>query len=267
MTRSFVWVDFNLENGTELRDIEPGLHAMSFSCSTLSVPNCHATLRKHECWDTARLPKPRQGKSTGRGWVRAKGLPVSKFATQPFDLEDARSFASTIKTQRFLGDIDIPNINAQHGVRNTSTALHICSVGGSNFLEVLTRSGCSIGNRHSANTGSRPDAGPTSVPNFRPVLRGMNFSAVAAPECERSRGIRADFRPTVLYSVILCLSHFNISTNDTKRLHKLRNRSHFSRDAKRSYEKTYYSRASPISSVTVTLVVRVAVDRFAALDH
>ncbi|KER29999.1 hypothetical protein T265_03481 [Opisthorchis viverrini] len=36
----------------------------SFSCNTLSVPNCHATRRKHEDWDTARLPKPRQ--STNR---------------------------------------------------------------------------------------------------------------------------------------------------------------------------------------------------------
>ncbi|GAA52172.1 hypothetical protein CLF_107455 [Clonorchis sinensis] len=37
-----------------------------FSCSTLSMPSCHATRRKHEGWDTARLPKPRQGKSRGR---------------------------------------------------------------------------------------------------------------------------------------------------------------------------------------------------------
>ncbi|KER32417.1 hypothetical protein T265_01473 [Opisthorchis viverrini] len=35
----------------------------AFSCSTLPVPSCHATRRKHEDWDTARLPKPRQGKS------------------------------------------------------------------------------------------------------------------------------------------------------------------------------------------------------------
>ncbi|KAG5443382.1 hypothetical protein CSKR_108166 [Clonorchis sinensis] len=41
----------------------------------------------------------------------------------------------------------------------------------------------------------------------------------------------------------------------TKRLHKLRNRSHFSRDAKRIYEKTYYSYASSVVS-TVTLLVR-----------
>ncbi|KER20221.1 hypothetical protein T265_11174 [Opisthorchis viverrini] len=37
------------------------------SCSTLSVPNCHPTRRKHEGQDTARLPRPRQGKSRGRG--------------------------------------------------------------------------------------------------------------------------------------------------------------------------------------------------------
>ncbi|KER20860.1 hypothetical protein T265_10669 [Opisthorchis viverrini] len=38
----------------------------SFSCSTLPVPSCHATRRRHESWDTVRLPKPRQGKSRGR---------------------------------------------------------------------------------------------------------------------------------------------------------------------------------------------------------
>ncbi|KAG5445470.1 hypothetical protein CSKR_103718 [Clonorchis sinensis] len=48
----------------------------SFSCSTLSVPNCHATRRLHEGWDTARLPKPRQGKLRDRGRVRTTNLPV-----------------------------------------------------------------------------------------------------------------------------------------------------------------------------------------------
>ncbi|KAG5455037.1 hypothetical protein CSKR_111711 [Clonorchis sinensis] len=42
--------------------------------------------------------------------------------------------------------------------------------------------------------------------------------------------------------------------NATKRLRQFRNRSHFSRDAKRIYEKTYYSHASSVVS-TVTLVV------------
>ncbi|KER24376.1 hypothetical protein T265_07935 [Opisthorchis viverrini] len=49
----------------------------SFSCSTLSVPSCHATRGKHEGWDTARLPKPRQGESRGRGQVRTTDLPVT----------------------------------------------------------------------------------------------------------------------------------------------------------------------------------------------
>ncbi|KER34076.1 hypothetical protein T265_12497, partial [Opisthorchis viverrini] len=48
----------------------------SFSCDTLPVPNCHATRRKHEGWDTVRLPKPRQGKSRGGGRVRTTDLPV-----------------------------------------------------------------------------------------------------------------------------------------------------------------------------------------------
>ncbi|KAG5453784.1 hypothetical protein CSKR_113840, partial [Clonorchis sinensis] len=42
-----------------------------------------------------------------------------------------------------------------------------------------------------------------------------------------------------------------MQVNATKRLHKFRNRSHFSRDAKRSYEKTYYSHTlSVVSTVT-----------------
>ncbi|KER33521.1 LOW QUALITY PROTEIN: hypothetical protein T265_12590 [Opisthorchis viverrini] len=49
------------------------------SCSTLPVPNSHATRRRHEVWDTARLPKRRQGKSRGRGWVRTTDLLISEF--------------------------------------------------------------------------------------------------------------------------------------------------------------------------------------------
>ncbi|KAG5446803.1 hypothetical protein CSKR_114180 [Clonorchis sinensis] len=44
-----------------------------------------------------------------------------------------------------------------------------------------------------------------------------------------------------------------IQANATKRFHNLRNRSHFSRDAKRIYEKTCYSHASSVVS-TVTPV-------------
>ncbi|KAG5453845.1 hypothetical protein CSKR_109617 [Clonorchis sinensis] len=42
-----------------------------------------------------------------------------------------------------------------------------------------------------------------------------------------------------------------VQANGTKRLHKFRNRSHFSRDAKWIYEKTYYSHASSVAP-TVT---------------
>ncbi|KER27264.1 hypothetical protein T265_05668 [Opisthorchis viverrini] len=34
----------------------------------------------HEGWDTARSPRPRQGKSRGRGRIRTTDLPASKFA-------------------------------------------------------------------------------------------------------------------------------------------------------------------------------------------
>ncbi|KAG5441427.1 hypothetical protein CSKR_107667 [Clonorchis sinensis] len=45
-------------------------------------------------------------------------------------------------------------INAPNEVKSICTALHIYSVSGNNFLEILTRSGCTIGNRQSASTGS-----------------------------------------------------------------------------------------------------------------
>ncbi|KER20973.1 hypothetical protein T265_15201, partial [Opisthorchis viverrini] len=65
----------------------------SFSFSTLSVPNCHATQRLHEGWDTARLPKPRQEKSRGRGWVRTTNLPkTEKWNIQP-SLRDKGMFS------------------------------------------------------------------------------------------------------------------------------------------------------------------------------
>ncbi|KER21406.1 hypothetical protein T265_10276 [Opisthorchis viverrini] len=50
-------------------------------CNTLPVSSCHATRGTHEGWDTARLPKPRQGNSRGRD----QRPPVSKFALQPLD--------------------------------------------------------------------------------------------------------------------------------------------------------------------------------------
>ncbi|KER25646.1 hypothetical protein T265_06935 [Opisthorchis viverrini] len=89
-------------------------------------------------------------------------------------------------------------INAQNEFRNSCTALRIYSVGGYNFLEFLTRSGCDIGNRHLANTGSRLAAGPAGVPNSWPVSCGLGLSAIAAPEDVRYSGIRVDSCLTVV---------------------------------------------------------------------
>ncbi|KAG5454445.1 Heteroproteinous nuclear ribonucleoprotein L, partial [Clonorchis sinensis] len=50
------------------------------NCSAVAPFRC-LTAMPHEGWDTARLPKPRQGKSRGRaGRVRTTDLPVSRFA-------------------------------------------------------------------------------------------------------------------------------------------------------------------------------------------
>ncbi|GAA49329.1 histone H2A [Clonorchis sinensis] len=47
----------------------------SFSRSTLSVPSCHATRRKHDDWDTDTLPKPIQERSRCRSRVRVTDPP------------------------------------------------------------------------------------------------------------------------------------------------------------------------------------------------
>ncbi|KAG5453811.1 hypothetical protein CSKR_112380, partial [Clonorchis sinensis] len=57
-----------------------------------------------------------------------------------------------------------------------------------------------------------------------------------------------------------------IQANATKRLHKFRDRSHFSRDAERVYEKTCYSHASSVVS-TVTLERSVAGNSSTAHDR
>ncbi|KER32163.1 hypothetical protein T265_12862, partial [Opisthorchis viverrini] len=57
-------------------------HMWMLTClyRTLLVPSCHPTRRKHEGWDTTRLPKPRQGKEIYRGWVRSADLPYLRDA-------------------------------------------------------------------------------------------------------------------------------------------------------------------------------------------
>ncbi|GAA56822.1 hypothetical protein CLF_111594, partial [Clonorchis sinensis] len=58
------------------------------------------------------------------------------------------------------------------------------------------------------------------------------------------------WKPNTAKLRLLC---WLFQANATKRLHKFRNRSHFARDTKRIYEKTYYSHASSVVS-TVTPV-------------
>ncbi|KER31540.1 hypothetical protein T265_02192 [Opisthorchis viverrini] len=66
----------SLDRGS--REVEVGFEPLTFR--TVSVPNCHATRRKHDGWDTARLFKPRGGKSRGRDRARTKDPPTTKRA-------------------------------------------------------------------------------------------------------------------------------------------------------------------------------------------
>ncbi|KER31989.1 hypothetical protein T265_01916 [Opisthorchis viverrini] len=87
----------------------------AFSCSTLPVPSCHATRRKYDGWDTARLPKPRQGKSSGGGRIRTADLQVSNPRSNHFGhlaiwvmkqtLWNYRPSMSTGNEIDFLGDV------------------------------------------------------------------------------------------------------------------------------------------------------------------
>ncbi|KER30971.1 hypothetical protein T265_02656 [Opisthorchis viverrini] len=62
------------DNTTIDRKEQNRQHHFGSDRSALSVPSRHATRRKHEGWDTVRLPKPRQGKSSGE---------VPKLTNQP----------------------------------------------------------------------------------------------------------------------------------------------------------------------------------------
>ncbi|KAG5442484.1 hypothetical protein CSKR_114494 [Clonorchis sinensis] len=53
-----------------------------------------------------------------------------------------------------------------------------------------------------------------------------------------------------------------LQANATKRLHQFRNRSHFSKDAKQIYEKTYYSHASSVVSTVTRVPVSYLSARF-----
>ncbi|KER26486.1 hypothetical protein T265_13986, partial [Opisthorchis viverrini] len=74
--------------------------------NTLPVPSCYATLRKHEGWGVAGLPKPREGKSRGRGRVRTTDLPISKFALlgQPRGISASMFPSSDVAARLQLND-------------------------------------------------------------------------------------------------------------------------------------------------------------------
>ncbi|KER28759.1 hypothetical protein T265_04454 [Opisthorchis viverrini] len=58
----------SVDRGSQVAEV--GFEPRTFRCNTFPMPSCHATRRKHE----ARLPKPRQRKSRGRGLVRTTDL-------------------------------------------------------------------------------------------------------------------------------------------------------------------------------------------------
>ncbi|KER26003.1 hypothetical protein T265_06640 [Opisthorchis viverrini] len=77
--------------------------------------NCHATRRRHEGWDIARSPKPRQGKSSGRGRVRTTDLPVSRFVLHPLDPSVKTEHSSEVGNQKGPG--------RRYLVRQTATSI------------------------------------------------------------------------------------------------------------------------------------------------
>ncbi|KER33731.1 hypothetical protein T265_00419 [Opisthorchis viverrini] len=81
----------------------------SLSWRTLSVPNCHATRRLHEGWDTARLPKITQEKSRGRDRVRATDLPVKSWPSKENWIVNMEPpLVSLLKRHRAAGPDDLP---------------------------------------------------------------------------------------------------------------------------------------------------------------
>ncbi|GAA51157.1 SH3 domain-binding glutamic acid-rich-like protein 2 [Clonorchis sinensis] len=89
---------------------------LSFSYNTISVPSHHATRKKHEGWDTARLLKRRQEKSSCRGWVRTADRPAKQFLTVPIT-----HFASNFEMRRRCGS------HVAHAILNYSTSVQLLS--------------------------------------------------------------------------------------------------------------------------------------------
>ncbi|KER27618.1 hypothetical protein T265_05342 [Opisthorchis viverrini] len=78
-----------------VQEIHIKINNESFNCNTLLVPSCYATRRRHEGWDTNRMPKPRQGKSIGRGRVRTTDPAVICHINQSMHAFSMASFRET----------------------------------------------------------------------------------------------------------------------------------------------------------------------------
>ncbi|KER26134.1 LOW QUALITY PROTEIN: hypothetical protein T265_14065 [Opisthorchis viverrini] len=105
-----------------------------FSCSTLSVPSCHATRREHEGWGAGRLPRPRQGKSRGRGRVRTTDLAV----TDTFSGSE-----TTQRLERKFTDRKVRGSNPTSACR-----LPLSRLGHPGSIPALVLSPCDMASRH-----------------------------------------------------------------------------------------------------------------------
>ncbi|KER33456.1 hypothetical protein T265_00759 [Opisthorchis viverrini] len=97
-----------------------GVIIKTVNCNILPVPSCHATRRKHEGWDTARSPRPRQRKTGGRGRVRNTDLSVK----HEFTDRNVRGLNMTFASRhpcRGLGNRQYPSPHAAYWWHGTST--------------------------------------------------------------------------------------------------------------------------------------------------
>ncbi|KER21622.1 hypothetical protein T265_15048, partial [Opisthorchis viverrini] len=231
---------------------------------TLSAPSCHATRRLHEVWDTARLPKPRQGKSRGRGQVRATNFPVSRFAFQPIEPSrpqpryDMRSTALDVrnlvesKHTFYLLYLQLRRDLHSGRLIGRNTEMHMLAacilqaeIGDYDVLvDYLGSEGTLADLKMFANVTPRTEA------KICELHKTLNPLAVLYLHTNLSTPASNAQLSTPLPQIMSernCGSYNHCTTSTRKRLHKSRYRSHFSRDAKQIYEQTYYSHSPSVA--------------------
>ncbi|KAG5452842.1 hypothetical protein CSKR_108992 [Clonorchis sinensis] len=192
------------------------------------MTSCHATQRKHEGWDTARLPKPRQGKSRGRGRVRTTDLP--SFSTSNDNPEVFTLLVHEVPDQKVCGS------NPTSAYRLLLSRLRRTD----NISAFVLPWGDTLARHRKGVTPERLTIEQGSKTLIRISFTKLNIHLLLERVFLNFSG----------YSLTVT----QIQANATKRLRQFRNRSHFSRDAERIYEKTYYSRASSVvSTITACL--------------